>query len=152
MIENYQLAGEHHYSEPRNFIGLFGHSNAIYFKFLSAIKLFQVWPPGVPSHHIALPGPPKCFRGVRRSFCHKNSGGNHQHGLGGDSGANPRDDRQLKQDWNKLPASFPLANAAVIKERFLDAPIILVNAALTLQQLWNEQNVRLSDEEETFDT
>jgi len=72
---------------------------------------------------------------VRRSFCHKNSGGNHQHGLGGDSGANPRDDRQLKQDWNQLPASFPLGNAAVIKERFLDAPIILVNAALTLQQL-----------------
>ena len=57
-----------------------------------------------------------------------------QLGLGGDSGANPRDDRQLKQDWSQLPAFFPLGNAAVIK-RFLDAPIILVNAALTLQQL-----------------
>ena len=42
MIENYQLAGEHHYSEPRNFIGYFGHSNALFSKFLSAIKMFQV--------------------------------------------------------------------------------------------------------------
>ena len=118
--------------------------------------MFQVWPPGVPSHHLALPGPPKCRGGVRCGFCHENSGGNHQHGLGGDSGANPRDDRQLKQDWSQLPASSPLGNAAVIKEQhqdwFLDAPIILVNAALTLQQLWNEQNVRLSDEEATFNT
>ena len=30
------------------------------------------------------------------------------------SGANPRDDRQLKQDWSQLPAFFPLGNATVI--------------------------------------
>ena len=81
--------------------------------------LFQVWSPWVPPHNPAMSRPPQCRRGLRRSFCGKNSRtGGLWAGLGWDPGAWAWDCKQQQQEenWDQpAPApAFPV-KAAVMR-------------------------------------
>ena len=119
-------------------------------------KMFQVWSPRVPPDNLAMPRPSQCRRGLRRSFCRKNSGRGLWGRLRGESSARARDGKQQQQKWDRPAAAAALpVKAAVVRfqaaAELRSAAAFAVKAAAVMRCV-SSSNVGLSDEVERSST